>query len=49
MDDLISAARAMLDNIDHWLETGEAATPEESKALVERFRRAVLNAEGKAQ
>lgn len=42
---LLRAAKSMLKNIDHWLETGIPANAEESCKLVEDLRKAVDTAE----
>ena len=44
--DMLAALERMIANIERWLKTGEAATPEESKSIYEQMvaaRDAALN------
>lgn len=44
--ELLAAAERQLANIERWLETGEPAGPEESKAIYEALKVAVTNLKG---
>lgn len=45
--DLLSAGKAMIANVDRWIETGDPASPEESEKLVTDMKAAIAKAEGK--
>jgi hypothetical protein len=46
--ELLSATEAWIAAMDRWLETGEPASPEESKAIYEAVVAAVAKARGSA-
>ncbi len=44
--DLYEALDAFIENIDSWLETGEPASPEISKAIYDKAKKALSKADG---
>lgn len=44
--DMLQALRIQVANIEHWIETGEPAGPEESKDIYDRMVAAIRKAEG---
>lgn len=45
---LLAACKLQLANIEHWLETGEPATPEQSQEIYKALKAAVQAAKGEA-
>jgi hypothetical protein len=44
--DLYEALKTVVDNIDHWLKTGEPANKKTSKKIYNKARKALLKADG---